>query len=88
MKLSSSTPQLRGRASAAFELLAVITIAGLVSTALIPLLGSSVEIERLQRTLLSSKLETYIFTMETVSLGINPDHLPPVLLINNESEGS
>lgn len=88
MKLSASALNPPARASAAFELLAVVSIAGLISTALIPLLGSSVEVERLHQNVLPSKLEAYLFTMETASLGVNPDHLPSVLLTNNESEGS
>lgn len=76
----------RCRATAAFELMAVVSISGLVSTALIPLLGSSAEIDRLQRTWYRSKVDSYLLEMEAASLGLNTDYLPKEFAVAEEDE--
>ena len=58
------------RASAAFELMTVVGISGLMSSALLPMLGSSVELERFRTVMLQDKQDAYLFNMEAASLGL------------------
>ena len=58
------------RASAAFELMTVVGISGLMSSALLPMLGSSVEIERFRSAMFQDKQDAYLFNMEAASLGL------------------
>ncbi len=67
---------LRNRGSASFELMTVIGIASLVSTALIPLLGASVDVDRYRSTMMQTKQEDYLFDMEAAGLGIDDSLLP------------
>ncbi len=75
------------RGTAAFELIAVVSIASLISAALIPLLRSSVEIQEIHQTLLPDKQESYLFDMEAASMGIITDSLPAQLIEEDTESG-
>lgn len=58
------------QASAAFELIAVVGISGLISSSILPLFGSTIELERFRSVQLKEKQNTYLFSMEANGLGM------------------
>lgn len=76
------------RGTAAFELMAVVSIAGLVTSSLIPLLASSVEIDDIRRTFLIDKQEDYLFAMEAEGLGLPVEYLPATFEIESDEDES
>ena len=68
--MNRTTRRSSQHATAAFELVAVVGISGLITSSILPLFGSAIELERYRAIQLKEKQNNYLFAMESASLGV------------------